>query len=488
MPKRLLLCVAVVLCAAVAPVSARAHPADGARTNATYFNNAALPAADPYVLHDKRSGYYYAYSTDGADPGYYFGVYRSADLATWEKVPGGALPVNDPNQWGNDWFWAPEVYFNPRTRLYYMFYAARSDANKANWFGYADFEEPSKTGVAVSRSPAGPFHNIANRPDRLQPLRPRLPRRQPHHGARPEEAAGHAGGGGDGAAGHLHPVHRSGRLLRLRRADVPVLLAQRLSQLGLGHRPGQVHRGVQHLRGRDHQRLVERSARADDADDRAGLPGGQRVAGRTAGAAPRRLGADPRLRPRQAGVGERRRQRLRGHRRREEGPSLGGGLEHAEDLRARRPPGLLPHLLGQQLGDAAVRRRLRDGEQPARPVHEVPDQPDPESERVDRDVLHRARQLLRLARLAGALLRAPRPAIADRAAAAPLHRARVPRSGLAGAEHRPGDERPPDPVGGRAVLDRAPLRARCTCAPVPRGGSHGGSGAPIAPCSPSATR
>jgi GH43 family beta-xylosidase len=172
MSKRLLLCVAVVLCAAVAPVSAQAHPADGARTNATYFNNAALPAADPYVLHDKRSGYYYAYSTDGADPGYYFGVYRSADLATWEKVPGGALPVNDPNQWGNDWFWAPEVYFNPRTRLYYMFYAARSDANKANWFGYADFEEPSKTGVAVSRSPAGPFHNIANRPIDYNPYDP----------------------------------------------------------------------------------------------------------------------------------------------------------------------------------------------------------------------------------------------------------------------------------------------------------------------------
>ena len=172
MPKRLLLCVAVVLSTAVVPLSTQAHPADGARTNATYFNNAALAAADPYVLHDKRSGYYYAYSTDGADPGYYFGVYRSADLATWEKVPGGALPVDDPKQWGNDWFWAPEVYFNPRTRLYFMFYAARSDANKANWFGYADFEEPSKTGVAVSHSPAGPFHNIANRPIDYNPYDP----------------------------------------------------------------------------------------------------------------------------------------------------------------------------------------------------------------------------------------------------------------------------------------------------------------------------
>jgi GH43 family beta-xylosidase len=172
MSKRLLLCVAVVLATALVPLSARAHPADGARTNATYFNDAALPAADPYVLHDKRSGYYYAYSTDGADPGYYFGVYRSADLATWKKVPGGALPANDPKQWGNDWFWAPEVYYNARTRLYFMFYAARSDANKKNWFGYADFEEPSKTGVAVSRSPAGPFHNIANQPIDYNPYDP----------------------------------------------------------------------------------------------------------------------------------------------------------------------------------------------------------------------------------------------------------------------------------------------------------------------------
>jgi GH43 family beta-xylosidase len=172
MSKRLLLCVAVVLATALVPLSARAHPADGARTNATYFNDAALPAADPYVLHDKRSGYYYAYSTDGADPGYYFGVYRSADLATWKKVPGGALPANDPKQWGNDWFWAPEVYYNARTRLYFMFYAARSDANKKNWFGYADFEEPSKTGVAMSRSPAGPFHNIANQPIDYNPYDP----------------------------------------------------------------------------------------------------------------------------------------------------------------------------------------------------------------------------------------------------------------------------------------------------------------------------
>jgi hypothetical protein len=115
-----------------------------ASTNATYYNNALFNAADPYVLRNEGSGYYYAYSTDGggrdaSGRAYYFGIYRSADLATWEHIPGGALPVDDAKQWGNDWFWAPEVYHNPGTGLYFLFYAARSDANAKKWFGFADF-------------------------------------------------------------------------------------------------------------------------------------------------------------------------------------------------------------------------------------------------------------------------------------------------------------------------------------------------------------
>jgi hypothetical protein len=207
---------------AVAPLGAQAHPANGASTNATYFNNAALAAADPYVLHDKRSGYYYAYSTDGADPGYYFGVYRSADLATWEKVPGGALPVNDAKQWGNDWFWAPEVYYNPRTRLYFMFYAARSDANKANWFGYASSEEPCKIGVALSRSPAGPFHNISNQPIDYDPYDPDDHDVNLLMGPDQKQPPATLAEGGDRGARDLHPDDRPRRLLRLRRSHLPV--------------------------------------------------------------------------------------------------------------------------------------------------------------------------------------------------------------------------------------------------------------------------
>jgi beta-xylosidase len=146
--------------------------ADPVPTDATYFNNGALPAADPYVMRDPRTGYYYAYSTEGADPGYDFAIYRSADLVTWEKAAPGALPVNDPKQWGTDWFWAPETYYNRRTGLYFMFYAARSAANAQRWFGFADYQEPCKIGVAVSRSPAGPFHNIADHPIDYNPYDP----------------------------------------------------------------------------------------------------------------------------------------------------------------------------------------------------------------------------------------------------------------------------------------------------------------------------
>ena len=166
-----MLLVAIVVTLITGASSAAASPPK-IHTDATYFNNAAFAAADPYVMHDPRTGYYYAYSTEGADDGWYFAIYRSADMVTWQKAAPGALPVNDPNQWGNTWFWAPETYYNPRTHLYFLFYAARSDANAKAWFGYANFEEPCKIGVAVSRSPAGPFHNIANHPIDYNPYDP----------------------------------------------------------------------------------------------------------------------------------------------------------------------------------------------------------------------------------------------------------------------------------------------------------------------------
>ncbi|GAB2761688.1 hypothetical protein GCM10027174_42920 [Salinifilum aidingensis] len=141
-------------------------------SNATYHNAGETPGADPFVLHDPASGYYYAYSTTGADPGHHFAVHRSPDMATWQRLPGGALPA-DAQQWGRDWFWAPEVYHNTGTGKYFLFYSARLRRDlAAEHFRYADFEEPSKLGVAVADSPAGPFRPLGDGPLDYRPYDP----------------------------------------------------------------------------------------------------------------------------------------------------------------------------------------------------------------------------------------------------------------------------------------------------------------------------
>lgn len=171
MRRNALLVSVAALLLAFTPAPATAHPGDWT-TDATYHNDAATPGADPHVLFDDASGYYYAYSTEGADPGHHFGIYRSPDLATWEHVPGGALLAGQDGDWAHDWFWAPEVYHNPETGLYFLFYAGRMNRGVAEHFRYPDFEEASKVGVAVSRSPEGPFRDIAEAPIDYHPFDP----------------------------------------------------------------------------------------------------------------------------------------------------------------------------------------------------------------------------------------------------------------------------------------------------------------------------
>ena len=161
---------ATCLLTSTAPAGAAASAADpGDRTSdATSYNDAALDAADPFVLWDEASASYYAYSTAGAGQGadgqeYRFGIYRSPDLVTWEHLPGGALPTDD-GHWGRDWFWAPAAYHNAETGKYFLFYSARQREDVEQDFGHADFEEPSKVGVAVADSPAGPFEDITDAP------------------------------------------------------------------------------------------------------------------------------------------------------------------------------------------------------------------------------------------------------------------------------------------------------------------------------------
>lgn len=148
-----------------------------------FYNSARHAAADPYTFYDAKSRQYFVYSTEGADKGSNFAIYSSPDLSTWHKQPGGVLKAcyNDGMDrieggqacWARDWTWAPEVYHNLETGWYFFFFAGRlrEDMTKG-YFRYSKFEEPSKIGVAVSRSPIGPFTEIEPKPIDYYPFDP----------------------------------------------------------------------------------------------------------------------------------------------------------------------------------------------------------------------------------------------------------------------------------------------------------------------------
>ncbi|KAF9874589.1 glycoside hydrolase family 43 [Colletotrichum karsti] len=163
--------------------SAWAESDNGKGRQPEFYNSARHAAADPYVFYDSESGQYYAYSTEGADSGYHFAIYISPDLSTWSKHPGGVLKACYDDQmkridggqacWARDWQWAPETYYNERTGWYFFFFAGRLREDMAkDHFRYSKFEEPSKLGVAVSRSPTGPFKEIRSEPIGYYPFDP----------------------------------------------------------------------------------------------------------------------------------------------------------------------------------------------------------------------------------------------------------------------------------------------------------------------------
>lgn len=119
--------------------------------------------ADPYVLYDIKSGNYYCYATSNEPNKNQFYLYKSSDLLHWSYL-GYALDLSK-NNWSKDWYWAPECYYNPNNGYYYLFYSARvKDELTEEYFGRLDYLESAKIGVAVSKSPEGPFFNINDRP------------------------------------------------------------------------------------------------------------------------------------------------------------------------------------------------------------------------------------------------------------------------------------------------------------------------------------
>ena len=124
-----------------------------------------IKGGDPFVMFDPKSGIYYLYCTSNSLCGKkHFGIYKSNDLINWEFV-NFAFDEKQENNWGKDWFWAPECYYNPNNEHYYMFYSANvKNSLMIKHFKSKDYNESCKIGVAVSSSPEGPFVNISDEP------------------------------------------------------------------------------------------------------------------------------------------------------------------------------------------------------------------------------------------------------------------------------------------------------------------------------------
>ncbi|OAQ40332.1 glycoside hydrolase [Pedobacter psychrophilus] len=117
-----------------------------------FKNPIDVKLGDPYVLKTAQ-GKYYMYGTGGVKNG--FKCYSSTDLVNWKDE--GVIYTNKQEKaWGISAFWAPEVY--EKDNNFYLFYSAQWKENPTNEL------ENFKIGVAVSKSPTGPFIDVSGKP------------------------------------------------------------------------------------------------------------------------------------------------------------------------------------------------------------------------------------------------------------------------------------------------------------------------------------
>lgn len=111
--------------------AAIAHAADGVKeyTNPVIDENLADPAV---IFHE---GTYYFYATGQVDGDNGYRAYTSRDLVNWERGPVVFQP-------GERHIWAPDVWRDPETGRFYLYYTANRTV-----------------GVAEAAGPLGPFTN-----------------------------------------------------------------------------------------------------------------------------------------------------------------------------------------------------------------------------------------------------------------------------------------------------------------------------------------
>ena len=119
-------------------------------------NNPVLPGfhADPEILHSKKTGKYYIYSTTDGHPGWggwYFTVYSSDDLVDWTFENVMLDLRSDQVTWANGNAWAPaieEKMINGQYK-YFFYFSGQPVAGGGK-----------QIGVAVADHPLGPFTDL----------------------------------------------------------------------------------------------------------------------------------------------------------------------------------------------------------------------------------------------------------------------------------------------------------------------------------------
>lgn len=129
----------------------------GYNGNLFYVNTLEFQVADPsviYIPEGDEAGYFYAYGTSDEIGCHGFQAWRSKDLSHWECT-GIAYAPDYSVTWAVNNYWAPEVIYDAKTKLYYMFYNAynQNDNNRLC------------LSVAYSSSPKGPFVSPDGRKD-----------------------------------------------------------------------------------------------------------------------------------------------------------------------------------------------------------------------------------------------------------------------------------------------------------------------------------
>lgn len=138
-------------------LSEAASQSTGYNSNLFYVNTLEFEVADPsviYVSEGEEKGYFYAYGTSDEIGCHGFQAWRSKDLSHWECTGVAFIPDYD-TAWAVNNYWAPEVIYDAKAKMYYMFY---------NAYNMNDYNRLCLS-VAYSTSPAGPFRSPDNRKD-----------------------------------------------------------------------------------------------------------------------------------------------------------------------------------------------------------------------------------------------------------------------------------------------------------------------------------